>query len=256
MRVRVLGCSAGIRAGLRTTSLLIDDDILIDCGTGVGDLDHPSMLKLRHVFLTHSHLDHIAALPLLVDTLFDHFQREPLTLHCQPATYRALRRHIFNWIIWPDFFELPEKAAPALRFQPLSCGQVCELGDGRRAEMIEVNHTVPGTAYRIQDARAALAFSGDTTTNDTLWAALNRHDGLDMLFVECAFPESERELSRASGHYCPSSLAGDLLKLRHRPRTYVTHLKPGAEQVTMEEIRQIAPHFELRSLGGGEDFEL
>jgi ribonuclease BN (tRNA processing enzyme) len=256
MRVRVLGCSAGIGAGLRTTSLLIDDDILIDCGTGVGDLDLPSMRRIRHVFLTHAHLDHVVALPLLADTLFDDLKRQPLTVHCQDVTYRVLRKHIFNWEVWPDLCELPDRAAPVLGFEPLSFGQACDIGDKRHVEMIEVSHSVPGTAYRIQDARAALTFSGDTTTNDTLWATLNCRDRLDMLFVECAFPESERELSRASGHYCPSSLAADLIKLKHRPRTYVTHLKPGAEQVTMEELRKMLPELELRPLHGGEVFEL
>ncbi|MBI1991107.1 MAG: 3',5'-cyclic-nucleotide phosphodiesterase, partial [Betaproteobacteria bacterium] len=38
MRLRILGCSGGIGRGLRTTSMLLDHDILIDAGTGVGDL--------------------------------------------------------------------------------------------------------------------------------------------------------------------------------------------------------------------------
>ena len=47
MRIRVLGCSGGIGgANLRTTSLLIDDDILVDAGTGVGDL---SIAELKRI---------------------------------------------------------------------------------------------------------------------------------------------------------------------------------------------------------------
>src|SRR4051812_6037841 len=38
MIIRVLGCSGAIAAGCRTTSFLLDDSILIDAGTGVGDL--------------------------------------------------------------------------------------------------------------------------------------------------------------------------------------------------------------------------
>jgi ribonuclease BN (tRNA processing enzyme) len=39
MRLRVLGCSGGIGGQHnRTTSFLVDQDILIDAGTGVGDL--------------------------------------------------------------------------------------------------------------------------------------------------------------------------------------------------------------------------
>ena len=38
MRVRVLGCSGAIARDCKTTSFLIDQDTLIDAGTGVGDL--------------------------------------------------------------------------------------------------------------------------------------------------------------------------------------------------------------------------
>lgn len=255
MRVRVLGCSAGIGAGLRTTSLLIDNDVLIDCGTGVGDLDLTALRNVRHVFLTHAHLDHVALLPLLIDTVFDHLQQQPLTIHCQPATRDALRRHIFNWRIWPDFFTLPNKTAPAAKFKPLAPGESRAIG-ARRFEMIEVHHSVPAAAFRTHCGQAALAFSGDSTSNDTLWAGLNRHERLDVLLVECAFPEAEKDLSRVAGHYCPSLLAADLVKLEHRPRVYITHLKPGAESVTMRELQAMLPEFDVRQLQAGQVFEL
>ena len=46
--------------------MLIDDDVLIDAGTGIGDLELSDLDSIRHVFLTHAHLDHIAGLPMLV----------------------------------------------------------------------------------------------------------------------------------------------------------------------------------------------
>ena len=71
MRIRVLGCSGGIGPDLRTTSLLVGDDTLIDAGTGVGDMSLHEMQKIRRVFLTHSHLDHVCGLAFLADNLFD-----------------------------------------------------------------------------------------------------------------------------------------------------------------------------------------
>ena len=67
MRVRVLGCSGAIAQGCRTTSFLLDDDVLVDAGTGVGDLSLEEMARIHHVLLTHSHLDHVASLPLMLD---------------------------------------------------------------------------------------------------------------------------------------------------------------------------------------------
>ena len=77
MKLRVLGCSGGIGQNLRTSSFLIDKDILLDAGTGVGDLSLDEMRHIRHVFLTHSHMDHICTIPLLVDTLFSEL-KQPL----------------------------------------------------------------------------------------------------------------------------------------------------------------------------------
>jgi phosphoribosyl 1,2-cyclic phosphodiesterase len=69
MKLKVLGCSGGIGGKLRTTSMLIDDDVLIDAGTGVGDLSIPELAAIDHVFVTHSHMDHIGSIPFLVDTV-------------------------------------------------------------------------------------------------------------------------------------------------------------------------------------------
>ena len=38
MHIRVLGCSGAIGKDCRTTSFLLDDNVLVDAGTGVGDL--------------------------------------------------------------------------------------------------------------------------------------------------------------------------------------------------------------------------
>ena len=63
MQLRILGCSGSISRGSHTTSMLVDDDVLIDAGTGVGELTLEEMMPIKHVFLTHSHLDHLASLP-------------------------------------------------------------------------------------------------------------------------------------------------------------------------------------------------
>ena len=90
MKVRVLGCSGAIAKDCRTTAFLIDDSILIDAGTGVGDLTLDEMRKIDHVFLTHSHLDHIAALPLMLDAVGS-LRSAPVQIHALSATVEALR---------------------------------------------------------------------------------------------------------------------------------------------------------------------
>lgn len=254
MKLRILGCSGGIGTEMCTTSLMVDDDILIDGGTGLTELDLDEMKGIRHIFVTHSHLDHIAGIPMLLDSIFDHIH-EPVVLHARKETLRALKDHIFNWQIWPDFTCLPSEEAPVLRFQEMQPGTSVRVGN-RSIEMIAVNHAVPAAGYRVQNGVGSFAFSGDTTSNEGFWEALNRHDTLDLLIVESAFPDQERELSRKARHYCPGLLAADLKKLRHLPRLYLTHLKPGSEDLILDQCREQINVLDVQRLCGGDRFTL
>ena len=257
MRVTVLGCSGGIGRGLNTTSLLIDDDLLIDAGDGLGTLEVRQMTKLRHVFITHSHLDHICHLPLLADGLFESLSSsgQHFIVHGLPATLQALREHIFNGVVWPDFTVLPTAENPVLRLRAMQPGDVVTLA-GRQVQMIAVNHIVPAVAYCVFDDHSTFAFSGDTGPNDSLWEALNAHEGLDLLIVEAAFPNNMPALSEIAKHYCSDTLAQDLPKLRHSPRIFVSHLKPGSEEQVYQELRSLCPERDIGRLFGGEYFDL
>ncbi len=255
MKVRVLGCSGGISQGLATTSFLIDDDILIDAGTGVCDLTLDEMRRIKHIFISHSHLDHVASIPLLADTLFDDLIGKPLIVHALPETIKALRDHIFNWTIWPNFTELPHKTNAVLKLEAAESGTVFDLS-GRKIEMIDVNHSVPGVAYRVESEGKVFAFSGDTTSNENFWASLNKHDALDLLFIESAFTNSDIELAKVAFHYCPQLLAEDLVKLEHKTKVCISHLKPGAEQIIMAECEAALPDWEFHQLKIGDIFQL
>jgi ribonuclease BN (tRNA processing enzyme) len=254
MNLRILGCSGGIGTALNTTSLLIDDDVLIDGGTGISELSLEEMARIRHIFVTHSHLDHIAGIPMLLDSIFEHIQ-QPVVLHTRPETLQILKEHIFNWKVWPDFSCLPSIDNPVLQLEAMEPGTRFRIGN-RSIEMIAVNHAVPAAGYRVQNGVRSFAFSGDTTSNDGFWEALNRHDRLDLLIVESAFPDEDRELSTKACHYCPQLLADDLKKLRHRPKLFLTHLKPGYEDTIVEQCRSRIADMQVNRLFGGDRFKL
>jgi ribonuclease BN (tRNA processing enzyme) len=212
------------------------------------------MASVRHIFVTHSHLDHIAGIPMLLDSIFDRAS-EPVTLYARPETLRILREHIFNWQVWPDFSSLPSVDRPVLQFAPMLPGERFSVG-ARTVEMIEVNHAVPAAGYRVQNGVGCFAFSGDTTSNDKFWDALNRHDALDLLIVESAFADEDHDLSVKARHYCPQLLAADLRKLRHQPRLYLTHLKPGCEDKILEQCRSQIEMLPVHRLCGGHRFKL
>jgi ribonuclease BN (tRNA processing enzyme) len=253
MKLRVLGCSGGISGNLRTTSMLLDDDILIDAGTGVGDLSLTELSAIDHVFLTHSHLDHVACVPFLVDTV-NPMRDRPLTVHATAETVQILRQHLFNWKIWPDFTQIPDAQHPYMRYETFELGKAVVVG-GRKITALPANHTVPAVGFHLDSGRASLVFSGDTTVNDALWEAVNRIENLRYLIVETAFCNAEQELAARSGHLTPDMLAGELRKLRRNPEIYITHLKPSEIDLTMQEIGQCVQGFAPIMLENGQEFE-
>ena len=256
MKLRILGCSGGIGPGHRTTALMMDDDVLIDCGSGVGDLSQSELDGIQHIFLTHGHLDHIAFIPFLVDSAFKAFVDNPVTIHLQIETLNMLREHIFNWQIWPDFAKLPDEKNPVIQYNVITPGQQIKLGN-RLIEAIPVAHTQPALGYRVQSPEdGSFAFSGDTKSTDQFWTVLNNYPGLDILIMECAYADHDEALSQIAGHNRPSTLAEDLRKLNHQPDIYITHQKPGEEKQIMRELAELVDGRDLKVLQRGQVFEL
>lgn len=251
MNIDVLGCSGGIGSGLRTTALRVNADTLLDCGTGVGDLALEDLFQIKHVFITHSHLDHIAGLPLLIDTIYERLIDEPLNVYCQANTYQVLMEHIFNWKIWPNFFSLPNEEKAVVRYIAMQPEQTIVI-DNNQYTMVEVQHTVPAVGYIVQNSTSSFAFSGDTASAPKLWQALNQQSNVDLLIVECAFADERSEIANQAKHFSPQSLAQELQHLQHNPQICVSHLQPGEEDKIMQELHAAMPERNLRSIICGE----
>ena len=263
MKIRVLGCSGAIAKGCRTTSFLIDDDVLIDAGTGVGDLTLEEMQKIDHVFLTHSHLDHVAALPLMVDAIAAK-RSTPIQIHALQQTIAALQAHIFNDAIWPDFSRIPTPEAPFITFHILEAGQTLSLAN-KFIEVLTAVHTVPAVGYAVTAGKGCWVFTGDTEVNPALWRRINQLD-VAMLVIETAFSNKERELAKRSLHLSPVVLASELDfidKSKNYP-IYITHTKPAETELIMAEIQkfdQTSPRggnvsHDIHWLRAGQEFEI
>jgi ribonuclease BN (tRNA processing enzyme) len=254
MKIRVLGCSGGIGGGLRTTAMLVDEDILIDAGTGVGDLSLESLSKIDHIFVSHSHLDHVTSIPFLVDTVC-WMRASPIVVYGIKETLDILRAHLFNWKIWPDFTQIPDAERPFMAYREIRVGETVEI-KGRRFTPIPANHTVPAVGYVVEGPRGALIFSGDTSVNDALWKAVNTTRNLKYLIIETAFSNKERDIAVASKHLCPQMLAEELEKMHCAPEVFITHLKPGEGALTMKEVSQAAGRWRPRMLENNQEFSL
>lgn len=263
MKVRVLGCSGAIAKDCRTTSFLVDSDVLIDAGTGVGDLTLDEMAAIHDVLLTHSHLDHVAALPLMVDSIASH-RKTPLRIHALAGTIQALKAHIFNNVIWPDFSVIPSAHAPFISFHEIRVGQTLRFGD-KYVEVLPAVHTVPAAGYAVTAGKGCWVFTGDTERNPALWARLNQLN-VAMLVIETAFSNREKDLAKRSLHLSPMVLAEELdqiAKGKNFP-IYITHTKPAETEMIMSEIQRFdqtqpfGPNVthDIRWLRAGQEFDL
>ncbi len=263
MKVRVLGCSGAIAKDCRTTSFLIDGELLVDAGTGVGDLTLDEMQGIDHVLLTHSHLDHVAALPLMVDAIASK-RNEPLKIHALAGTIMALKAHIFNNVIWPDFSRIPSPQAPFISFHEIHVGQTLRFGD-KLVEVLPAVHTVPAAGFAVTAGHGCWVFTGDTERNPAFWARVNQLN-VAMLVIETAFSNREKDLARRSLHLSPNVLANELdciARGKNYP-IYITHTKPAETEQIMAEIQRFdqtqpfGPNVthDIRWLRAGQEFEI
>jgi cAMP phosphodiesterase len=225
VRLRVLGSAGGESADYRATSLLVNDRLLVDAGSVMQALDFEAQSRVSHALVTHPHLDHVKDLGFLVDNTFGQRER-PLRVIAPAPVIGDLRAHLFNWVIWPDFSELPTPEDPVMAWVPLEDSIEIE---GLRVDACAVNH--PGNAYGyvIEDLAedVSILVTGDTSTTDAIWEVGLARENLAAVFVDVAFPNRMRDIARVSGHFTPACFDDELRKLGEPDLPfYLYHLKP------------------------------
>lgn len=244
MKLEILGCSGGIGHGLKTTTFLLDDSLLIDAGTGVELLRMEQMLAIEDIVITHAHLDHIIGLPLMLATIFDQHTR-PINIYALPEVVNALQTHIFNWTIWPDYTCLPAEN-PIIQLHSVNIGDQLNL-QGKTIKVIPAEHPSPTVGYFVSNDKSSFAFSGDSGINPALWPILNQKQP-DLIIIDVSFTDEVDELARLSGHLTPSHLAKELEQLDQPTRIMITHLKPGFEDMIMQQCRKLLPDWQIDRL--------
>ncbi len=253
MRITALGCHGSITGERRTTCYMVDDDILIDVGTGAGDLTLEQSIAIDTAFLTHAHLDHCALLPMLADAAGG-FRNAPLTVYALPETIAALKEHMLNGTLWPDYTVLPAPNNPYIRFMPISVGATVETR-GRRFTALPTRHAIPCVAYRVDSGAASWVYSADTTLCEEFWLALNTIDNLRYLLVEVTFLNANASNAQRAGHMTAELLAQGLRLLRRPGQLFVVHMEAGREDRTLLEIESVAREFAPTTLQRGQVFE-
>src|SRR2546428_10975875 len=119
MKIRVLGAFGGEGLGHRPSAFLINDKILIDGGSVSGALTVPEQLAVEHAIVSHAHLDHIAGLVYLTETLAFCELGAAGTIASIVPVIGALRAGGFHNALRPDFSKIPHPDVPLLKNPPL-----------------------------------------------------------------------------------------------------------------------------------------
>jgi ribonuclease BN (tRNA processing enzyme) len=252
MKLRVLGSAGAEFPNFRPPAFLIDDHLLLDAGTIGSVLSEEEQWRLRHLFITHSHLDHIRGIPALADNIIIKNLRHTVKVYGIEDVVSAMRNHMFNNIIWPDFTVIPTPDNPVISFETIATGREYAVSD-YRIMAIPVNHTVPAVGYRVCRGATTLLYSGDTGPTDEIWRYAN---GIDALIVEVSFPNSMESLALLTKHLTSSLLKAELDKIEVLPkRIFITHLKPQYFDIIRTEVEVLGLK-QIELLHDGAVFEI
>jgi ribonuclease BN (tRNA processing enzyme) len=218
------------------TCFLIDGESALDAGSLTEALPLSAQRRIRRVVLTHAHLDHVAALPFLLENLYG--RREPLEVFAPPPVLAVLRRDLFNGRLWPDFTRLPSRVKPTLRYRAVAPGRPFRAG-GLSWTAVPVDHLVPAYGYGVAKAGRAVVFSGDTQPTGRLWTYARRVPNLKAIFLEVSFSDAQAAVARASCHLTPRQLPGELAKAPRGVPVYLYHMKPPSLPLIRREVEAL-----------------
>ena len=216
-----------------SVSMIVDDSLAIDAG-GIGLLPLKCQRRIEHVVLTHSHLDHIATLPLFLDNVYEPSEKCP-TIYGHAAVWDCLRDDFFNERVWPDLVRVSKEETPFFRSVTLVDGEPTEIGE-LKITPLALQHSVPTLGLVVESPTAAIATVWDTAPTDKIWEVINSTEKLKAVFLEASFPNSMDWLARKAGHLTPEMFRVELRKLRRHVPVFAMHMKPVFHDAIVSEL--------------------
>ena len=239
MRIKVLGCSGAEYPGRYSPAFLVDGEILLDAGTITSVLGEKQQMRIRKIFVTHAHLDHIRGIPSLADNFVTARERRRIKVFSIPSVVGTIRKNLFNGAVWPDFTVIPHPDDAILRLLKVKEGRPVQNGK-YMVTPYRVSHTVPSVGFLVEDEKGRrLFYTGDTGPTNGTWEKIGRRK-IHCLIIDVSFPNAMEELAIRTGHLTPRLLRVELSKLLLPPlRVFITHTKPRYRKAIEGEIRKM-----------------
>jgi len=252
VRIRVLGCYGGQLLGFHLSSFLINDSILLDAGSPTVTLTLEEQRHIRHVFVSHTHLDHIQDIAFLADNrslkrMGGEKNNRNITIHSLQENLDTIKTHFLNDVIWPDFTQIPPNDDPILQLSAIEPMRPVTIDDVTITP-IPMNHPVPCTGFLLDQGGKQFIYSADTGITDALWEVANAQPNLRGLIIDCSFPNAYAKLAKISGHLTPKQMGQELKKLNDLGTVpiYLFHMKPETLNIMSAEVEaENIPHLRM-----------
>lgn len=238
MKINVIGCSGAEIPGHNAPSFLLNDEIVFDAGSITSILNIKAQLKIKHIFITHAHLDHIRSIPFLTDNIILSGKRHTINLYSINSVISTIKKHLFNSSIWPDFTLIPNPENAVLNLSNLRINKPINI-NGYTITSYRVNHPVPAVGYLVEDKKnKKLFYTGDTGPTPKTWERIKLKK-LDCLIIDVSFPNEMREMAINTGHLTPELLKEEVLEMSYLPeRICITHPKPQYYKSINSELKK------------------
>ena len=203
-RVIFLGTSSALpqRERANTTLAVLPESaatvtggLLIDCG---GDIYRQLLAAqiapnaIADLFITHAHIDHVGALPSLLESWRLGGRTAPLRILALPEVIEVARKLIAAY----DFELELDQWSFDVSLVPEESGSRLILGDWP-ARIVAMDHSVPSAGVRLEIPGSPLAYTCDTQPTPAI-EELGR--GTRLLITECTYPAGMEVAARAAKH--------------------------------------------------------
>ena len=251
MELKILGSSGGKSQEYNPTCFLLDNRILIDAGSVIKKLDTSSICsEIKHLLLTHSHFDHIADLPFLVQLAFEE-NKGSFNIFASRESTDSIFSNIFNFEMWTNLFEISNGNDPRLKWNEYENLETINILNYHITPIL-VNHNVPTHGFIIEDGGSSFAYTSDTYTTDQFWEECNKKNNLNTVIIDVSYPSRMRDTADSTKHLTTDLFLNELDKLDLRDlNIYVTHIKPRLVDEVKQEINELQTEFNIDFLSEG-----
>ena len=252
VRVKIIPSSVETpERGQFSSTYIVNDSISVDAGS-LGIMSVDAQRQVRHVLLSHGHIDHVATLPIYLDNVYRQGSSCPI-VYAHRQTLGTLRAHVFNEQLWPDFERLSTPEDPFVVFRELTAGTSLEVGD-LRVTPLELDHVVPTFGFLLTGPQGSIAFISDTCRVDQTIEFLAQQPRLRAVFLECSFPNRLAELAAVAKHLTPLEFGRCAELLPPDVSLIAVHLKSAFFDELVTELSALGRN-NIRIGQGGRSYE-